>query len=201
MTAALTTAFLQTAAVLKVLPRTGWLLAGVTQPESVADHTWGTALLALVLAAEVNRDPAAHGLDAPLDSGRVVQIAVVHDLAECQVTDLPRRATQLLGKEVKARAETAALIELSRLAPNVELIALWREYDERSTPEGRLVGDADKLEMVCQALTYERSGNRNLGEFWQTHQWHYRVSEEMYAELVAARQALWSPGAHTVTAS
>jgi putative hydrolase of HD superfamily len=179
---------LQAAVTLKMLPRTGWLMAGVAQPESVADHCWATALLALTLAAEVNRDPAAHGLDGPLDAGRVAQIAVVHDLAESVVTDLPRRASLLLGKDVKHQAEAQALAQLSRDLPALELMAFWREYSEVATPEGRLVHDADKFEMVHQALAYERAGNQNLGEFWQEYHWYYQVSEEMYAALVDARR-------------
>jgi putative hydrolases of HD superfamily len=180
---------LQAAAILKLLPRTGWLLAGVARPESVADHSWSTALLAMSLAAMVNRNPTAAGLPQPLDTGRVVQIAIVHDLAESVVTDLPRRATQLLGKSVKHQAEAQAMAQLSERSAGAEFVALWREYSELSTPEGRIVHDADKLEMVHQALVYERAGNRNLGEFWSEYHWHYQVSEELYVALVQSRQS------------
>lgn len=179
---------LQAASTLKRLPRTGWLLSGVAQPESVADHSFATALLAIALAEAINREPITHGLPGVLDVGRVALIAVVHDLAESLITDLPRRATQFLGKDVKHRAEASALGELVSDLPGSEIVALWQEYSELSTPEGRLVHDADKLEMVHQALVYERAGNRNLGEFWTAYQWHYRVSEEMYVALVNARQ-------------
>jgi putative hydrolases of HD superfamily len=180
---------LHAAATLKMLPRSGWLLAGVAQPESVADHSLATALLALTLVALVNDDLASNGLSEPLDAGRVAQIAVVHDLAESVVTDLPRRVTQLLGKDVKHQAEAQALTQLTRDLPACDFMALWREYSESATPEGRLVHDADKLEMIHQALAYERAGNQNLGEFWQEYHWYYRVSEEMYAALVNARRA------------
>lgn len=179
---------LQAVASLKMLPRSGWLFAGVAQPESVADHSWATAVLALTLVGVVNQDPAKQGLAAPLDAGRVAQIAVVHDLAESVVTDLPRRATQLLGKEVKHKAEERALVELTHALPENDFVALWRDYSESASPEGRLVQDADKLEMVHQALAYERAGNQNLGEFWQAYRWHYPVSEEMYAALRDARR-------------
>lgn len=180
---------LQAAATLKMLPRTGWLLAGVAQPESVAEHTFATALLAMTLAEVVNRDPRANGLEEPLDAGRVVQIAVVHDLAESVITDLPHRATKVLGKAVKHQAEAKVMQQLSRESATANYEALWQEYSTLATPEGRLVHDADKLEMIYQALVYERAGNQNLGEFWDGHQWHYQVSEEMYAALVKARHS------------
>jgi putative hydrolase of HD superfamily len=180
---------LAAATTLKLLPRTGWLFGGVAQPESVADHCFATALLALTMAATVNCNLAANGLDAPLDVGRVVQIALVHDLAESVVTDLPRRATQLLGKGVKHGAERMALVQLTDGMEDSDFVALWQEYAEASSPEGRLVHDADKLEMIHQALCYERAGNQNLGEFWDVDQWHYQVSEEMYTALTQARHA------------
>jgi len=180
--------FLQAASTLKMLPRSGWLFAGVAHPESVADHSWATALVALNLAAIVNQDLAANGLSEPLDIGRTAQIAVVHDLAECLVTDLPRRATLLLGKDAKHQAEEKALLVLAQETPAWDFVSLWREYSDLATPEGRLVSDADKLEMVHQALLYESAGNQNLGEFWQEYRWNFQASEEMFADLNAARK-------------
>ena len=40
---------------------------------------------------------------------------------------------------------------LAELPGGHDYTILWNEYDARSTPEARLVADADKLEMVHQA--------------------------------------------------
>ncbi|HUZ18272.1 MAG TPA: HD domain-containing protein, partial [Spirochaetia bacterium] len=37
---------------LKDEPRAGWVLRGIRDPESVADHSWGSALLCHLYAAE-----------------------------------------------------------------------------------------------------------------------------------------------------
>ena len=52
--AALLTMLLQ-ANRLKTTPRTGWAMRGVPRPESVADHSHGTALVALVLGVGAGR--------------------------------------------------------------------------------------------------------------------------------------------------
>lgn len=176
------------AAVLKQLPRTGWLLHGVQPCESVADHTTGVALLTLALASAINVEWQAAGLERPIDAGRAVMLAVLHDLAESVVTDLPRRTTQLIGAEIKRRAEAQALTDiLTGLPGNDDYATLWAEYAMTSSPEARLVHDADALEMVHQALQYERAGHRTLGEFWRDHRWHFRLCEHLCQVLQKLR--------------
>lgn len=172
------------ASVLKRLPRTGWLLNGVTPCESVADHTTGVALLTLALAGAVNQSWQAEGLDAPIDAGRAVMLAVLHDLAESVVTDLPKRSSRLIGAEAKHRAEAEAIGHILAGLPNGDDYAtLWAEYDAISSPEARLVHDADALEMVHQALQYERAGHRTLDEFWHGHRWHFGLCERIFKVL------------------
>lgn len=176
---------------LKRLPRTGWLLNGVVPCESIADHTCAVALLAIALAEAINREWEAEGLERRLDAGRVAQIGLVHDLAESVLTDLPKRSTELIGSDIKHQAESAAIAGLQMGLPHTTPISdLWTEYDAASTPEARLVRDADKLEMVHQALQYARAGNRNLAEFWEGHHWFYAASARVFAELVLQRAAL-----------
>ena len=169
---------------LKQLPRMGWLLAGVASPESVADHTCAVALLALALAERINADWQAEGLAQPLDVGRVLRVALLHDLAESILTDLPKRSSDLIGKPVKHAAESSAMrLILAGLPQHDEWLALWCEYDAASTPEARLVRDADMLEMIHQATRYMRRGQTNLGEFLRDHAWSYRLCEQLQAVL------------------
>lgn len=169
---------------LKQLPRTGWLLANVSSPESVADHTAATAILALFLAETVNGALTENGLTAPLDVSQVVRLALLHDLAESELTDLPKRASQLVGADAKHRAEAQAMGQILAGLPQADgYLALWSDYDAGETPEARLVKDADKLEMVHQAQVYAQRGHRNLDEFWQGHVWHYPASRELFIDL------------------
>ncbi len=166
---------------LKQLPRTGWLLAGVAAPESVADHTCAVALLALTLAEEINSDWQAEGLSCALDVGQVARVALFHDLAESILTDLPKRSSELIGKEAKHDAELRAMTHIvQELGGGAPALAAWQSYDAASTPEARLVCDADKLEMAHQALRYARRGHTNLAEFMAGHCWHYRLCERLH---------------------
>ncbi len=169
---------------LKQLPRTGWLLAGVAAPESVADHSFAVAVLALFLAELVNEDWAAEGLDGPLDAGEVARLALIHDLAESILTDLPLRSADLLGVAVKHEAEERAMVRLLADLPGGSGYAeRWRAYGAASTPEARLVKDADKLEMAHQARRYARRGHADLDEFWRNRRWYYDVSRRFFTVL------------------
>lgn len=145
-------------AALKLLPRTGWLQRGVAQPESVAEHTFGVAALALLVA----------GAEPGLDQGRLLAIALVHDMAEALLGDLPASARRLLGADAKHAAERQAAAELFGALPQAgHYLALWDEYARGASREARLVKGLDRIEMLAQALAYERAGSRALAEFWE----------------------------------
>ena len=166
---------------LKRLPRSGWLLRGVPQAESVAGHSFGVAFVALILA----------DLEGGLDLAKVLSMALLHDLAEVRLTDLPASATHLLPDGLKSQAEAQALTDLLTPLPHSHRwLALWQEFEDRSSAEGRLVRDADKLEMMVQCLRYEQAGSRGLDEFWQAmdgYQWHSALCAGLYARLRAMR--------------
>jgi putative hydrolases of HD superfamily len=169
---------------LKQLPRTGWLLAGVRAPESIADHCLATALLALFLADAINLDWAGQGLTGPLDCALVLRIALLHDLAESSLTDLPKRSSDLIGRTVKHQAEERALQQLFAQTPaGADYVQLWAAYASGETPEARLVRDADKLEMIHQALRYTAQGQRNLQEFYQRQPWSFPLTAALFEQL------------------
>jgi len=181
--------FLESTA-LKRLPRTGWVARGVPQAESVAEHSFGVAFLSLALAGALG-EAGAEPQRPVLDLEKVLSIAILHDLAEVRLTDLPASAQRLIPAEVKRRAEAEAMEDLlAPLSRPAALQALWQQFEEESTPEALLVRDADKLEMMVQCLCYEQAGHRGLGEFWAAmdrRNWHYPLCAELYARLRAMR--------------
>lgn len=131
---------------LKDVDRAGWPMHGVRDPESVADHSFGTALLCLLYAA-----------DAGVDRDRAVAVALAHDLAEAVTGDFANRAAasdRPYGDEEKAAAERAAMDAL--VPPAADAVReLWLEYEERSSAEAVFVRDMNLIDMSLQALAYE----------------------------------------------
>lgn len=179
---------------LKRVPRTGWGMRGVPIVESVAEHSFGVAFVSLALADALNGDLNEDDVRAQLDLEKVLIMSVLHDLAEVRLTDLPSSAVQLLPEGVKGHAEALALDGLLEpLTDTARWKALWQEFEESSSAEGRLVRDADKLEMMVQCLRYEQAGSSGLDEFWQAmdqRSWHYVLAAELYAGLREIRPGL-----------
>lgn len=135
---------------LKTQKRTGWVDHKVPNPESIADHMYRMAVLALCCS------------DTTLDTSKCVMLAVVHDLAEAHVGDISPR--EGIPKAEKIRLETEAMrnfvhdmLHDSPAAQRIE--SLWMEYEAQETPEARFVKDLDRFEMASQALEYERNHN------------------------------------------
>lgn len=149
---------------LKRLDRTGWVLRGFANgTESVAAHSFGVSVTAMLLADEL----LAKGVI--VDVEKVLRIALLHDWAEARVGDMPRTATQYFGAEARKHAETAAFQDLTGALDRGDALYanLYHEYEERNTLEARLVKAADVIDLLIEALALERAGGRGLDEFWQ----------------------------------
>jgi len=141
--------------ILDRVPRSGYVLRGVAEPESVTEHSWHVLFLVWALGAR------SEGVDLT----RAMEIALVHDLAELRVGDLPRVASRYFPAGAKKTAEAAAMAEI--LAPLPErALALYEEYQQGTTPEARLVKACDKLQLMLKVAVYERWGTGALAEFW-----------------------------------
>lgn len=140
--------FLYESGHLKNTPRAGWQIAGVPQPESVAEHSYRVGVIAYVLAN-------LEGCNAD----RAAAIALFHDVPEARTTDLhsvaKRHASvqdddQIIRKQLNGVPESVA-------AP---IRGLIDEFDARATPEASCAKDADKLECLLQAREYQARGNQ-----------------------------------------
>ena len=180
--------FLEMARGLKTTPRTGWVHRGVRGPESVADHSWRVALMALV---------GAEGTSG-LDTARAVQIALVHDLAEAIVGDIA--PGDGVPAEEKHRREAAAMEQLRGVlggCAGERVRALWDEYEAGASQEARFVKDMDKLEMILQAREYEEEQGMDLSEFFDSTRGKFKteLGSRWAAEIAERRPGRGSPAA------
>ncbi len=155
--------FWKLAAKLKAEPRRGWLqMVPIRKIESVADHSFGVAILSLFEAER-------RGYNV----GHVVKLALVHDLEEAIIGDLtPKDKRRLTRGVILKRKELANLRMLKTLPPVLrrDFEKARKEVRAGRTREARLVKDLDKFEMVLQARDYEASGVKpeKLEDFYRS---------------------------------
>ena len=130
--------FLNRAGRLESLPRTGWLVA-----------VW-----------------LADRVDRAVDAERVMRIALLHDIGEALLTDLPRPVKQLVGAEAVAEAESqAARTILESLGD--DWVDAAEAYRRQESPEALLVKAADRIQMLAKSLTYESQRRGDVDQFWE----------------------------------
>ena len=178
------------AAQLKRIPRMGWLMRGAPlggQPENVAAHSYGVVFLTMLLLDSHEQE---------LDHDLALRMAVLHDLAESLIGDLPKTATHFISKEAKHAAEREAMSDILRQTPfSADYLALWQAYNAAQSAEARIVKDADKLDMMIQAYLYEQAGQRNLHDFWENCQpnaFYTVVAQSLFTELLDLRRQLFT---------
>ncbi|PCH44457.1 hypothetical protein WOLCODRAFT_139023 [Wolfiporia cocos MD-104 SS10] len=144
---------------LKTQKRTGWIDHNIPGSESISDHMYRMAVLAMCTS------------DTKLDISKCVMMCLVYDLAEAQVGDIAPR--EGIPKAEKRRLEAEAMHnfvhEMLHNNPAAQRIeALWQEYEDGQTKEARFVKDLDRFEMASQALEYERAHNAQLQTFFES---------------------------------
>lgn len=143
---------------LKSTVRTGWVEHGVANPESVAEHSLGTALLCL-----------CYGTAAGVDAQRAASMAVVHDLAETVTGDEPWRPD--CSAEQKHEKEAAAMASIAQQlypagADAALLTELVDEYTQARSAEALFVRDMNLIDMALQAVRYKACGSgADLSDF------------------------------------
>lgn len=144
---------------LKQLFRQGWLQRNIPKEtcESVADHSFSTAILAYIIAEEYFPE---------LDSSKAAVMALIHDLPEVYAGDIT--PDDNVPIEEKRLVEQESIKRLfSNLTNGRKYLKLWEEYENQSSEEAKFVKQIDKLEMALQALVYEHHGFTNLEDFFQ----------------------------------
>ncbi len=147
---------------LKLLPRSGWLKIGIKCPESVAEHSFRTAIIAFLLAIESGEKEKAF---------KSALCALFHDIHESKTTDLHKIAKRYVKvDEEKLKNEF-----------NLEI-----DFSDVET----LVHDADKLELAFQAVEYS-SMNKHALEFAENLEFKTEVARKIYRELMERRDPRW----------
>ena len=126
---------------LKYTLRHSWLSDG--RRESVAEHTWRSAFMAMLMCEEI----------PDVNKSRVIEMLIVHDLGEISEGDIPAFLKDEEKREQVDRVEEKAIDELTReIHPQTRtyIRSLCEEYKKGSTVEAKIAKAIDKMEALLQ---------------------------------------------------
>lgn len=127
--------FLRVMERLKDAPRHCWTTGG--RRESVAEHSWRVALMAMLVADEF---PEA-------DIDRVIRMCLVHDIGEAITGDIPTFVKTDADRAVEGREVEALIGGLPEPWPGT-LGALFAEMEAQQTLEAKLCKALDRMEAI-----------------------------------------------------
>jgi len=129
---------------LKRLRHSGWQLAGIKNPDTVAEHSLRAAQIGYILAV----------MEGDANPNKVVTMLVIHDNAEARIGDRNKVSARYYSN---GEAEEKAFNDqLDKLGEKIK--QKWKKYydefEARNTKEGIIAKDADWLEQAFQAKEY-----------------------------------------------
>ena len=152
--------FFKVAANLKNVSRQGWIdKLSISDPESVADHSYSMAIMCMVISDLENHN-----------SEKILKMVMLHDLAESKTGDM---TPDQIPKEKKMALENKAFLEIMENLPDKiksQYLEIWNEYQENDSPESNIVHQIDRLEMTLQARRYQKEGHseEKLSPFFES---------------------------------
>lgn len=174
-----------------MMKRRDWVIREIKNPESIADHSFRSAIMAWVLAERKHKK---------LNLEKLLKIALIHDICDIYSGDitsydsiLPKNKKKRLEllktwprfseKEKKELAKKTYKKEkegLEKLIANLptklksEMRRLWLDCENGSSPEGRFFKHADRIETFLQAVEYWKAHKKPAQKpFWiQAHELH-----------------------------
>jgi putative hydrolase of HD superfamily len=167
--------FFQFVLQLKYVKRAGWVSkVRVSDPESVADHTYSMCAISMVLSDMMR-----------LDTERVMKMVILHDLAESITGDyMPGQ----INKKQKLLQEKKAMNLILYCLPadiRSDYKKIWQEYNSNKTDVARFVHRVDKLEMMLQAKQYTKQGYPYtlLDQFLNSANKYLHIDEHSFVNL------------------
>jgi putative hydrolase of HD superfamily len=132
-------------------PRSGFPFLGSGE-QSVAEHVYRMLNIAFILARQSEQ---------PVDELHLMHLVLFHDLPEARTGD----QNYVYHKYVSVDWDKMFGDLAASLPFGAEIVALVREFEERSSPEARLANDADQLEFLLMLKEERDMGNPRAADW------------------------------------
>ena len=148
--------FFAEAGLLKHIKRSGWWVAGIKDPETVAEHCFRCAVIGFYLAHMEKVDPY-----------KVVTMTLFNDIHEARINDLHKMGHHYIDfREAEKRVFDDQTAHLNQSVQR-DLRRFRKDYDAQQSRESLVARDADILECLVQAKEYYDAGHAKARKFFQ----------------------------------
>jgi len=148
--------FFAEAGLLKKIKRSGWWVAGIKDPESVAEHSFRCAIMGYYLAHLEGVDPY-----------KVMTMALFNDIHEARINDLHKMGHYYIDfREAEKKVFKDQVQDLDR-GVKTELSEFRKDYEDQQSKESVVARDADILECLIQAKEYSDNGYTKAKKFFK----------------------------------
>ena len=166
---------------IKRIRRSGWVRENIPDPESVADHSYRVAVMAMIFGKHLNTDV-----------DKLIKMILLHDLGEGTIGDkVVERGVRVDSKsrEKKDKEEVETIRQMFSSIENGNSFAQLQEESSRmQTREAKILKQLERLEMAVQALEYEEEYGKDLTEFFDNASMH--INEEYLIKLLEIVKSL-----------
>jgi len=135
--------FFAEAGLLKRVKRSGWWVAGIKDPESVAEHCFRCAVIGFYLAQ-------CEGVN----TYKVVTMTLFNDIHEARINDLHKMGHHYIDfREAEKKVFSDQMTSLDKRV-KAALLTMRSDYEGQVSKESIIARDADILECLIQAKEY-----------------------------------------------
>ena len=144
--------FFNEVGMLRHTPRTGYAFLG-SGKENVAEHSYRVSVMGYALARMSGVDPA-----------KVTFLCLFHDLHEARTGDL----NYVNHRYAQCQPRRALEDCVAGTGLEDDVLPLWDELAENTSPEAMLAHDADQLDLICNLKVELDKGNAFAGQWLES---------------------------------
>ncbi len=177
--------FFKTVGKSKRILRTGFVREGMKNPESLAEHSFRTGVIAMVLSDK---------FDYQLDKDKLVKMALIHDIGEIVTGDVVVQRGEILDLKLRDEKEEQERSGIKQIFNQIQegniYGKIFEEMIARKSPEAKIFWQFDKLEMALTALEYEEEQGKQLEEFFLDANTHMKepLLKKILNEIIKSRK-------------
>jgi len=159
---------------LKNVKRRGWIERKIKDPESIAEQSFQSIAIAMLLSDKYN-----------LDFQKMTRMLILQDIATAIAGDLTPYDKLYFEKDKLHREALNDFTGHFSKAQERKYKDLWEEYYSKESLEAQIAKDILKIETAMQALEYEKKGYKNLEVFWDDYEEQIKTKElrDMFKEM------------------